>query len=147
MKQPRRRKMVPKASKRVRAHLCSHCSESHKKTKLHTITYMPSSDPHRLPECQFSLCEPIWALVSWFCEPISCGVLWPLWLLQFFLLFYRIPWAPPNVQLWVSQQIVVCLTTMYSDSFILIDIWVIFVLFITLFFHLFVSHPSIWYEF
>jgi hypothetical protein len=33
----------------------------------------------------FILCEPMWALLSWFGGPCSPGILHPLWLIQSFL--------------------------------------------------------------
>jgi hypothetical protein len=37
--------------------------------------YRHSSDPDKLPDIHSSLCVPLWALVSWFCGPSSCGAL------------------------------------------------------------------------
>lgn len=36
---------------------------------------LPRSDPYGLPDCRFSLCEPLKTLVSWFCGLFSCGML------------------------------------------------------------------------
>lgn len=42
-------------------------------TQLSHIYRELRSVPCRLPNCQFSLCEPLWVQVSWFCK-IYCGV-------------------------------------------------------------------------
>lgn len=58
-------------------------------TKSCNICIGPSAEPCR--SCLL-LCEPIWALLRWFCRSCSPNVRHPLWLLQsFLLLFYRVP--------------------------------------------------------
>lgn len=68
-------------------YICSHGSESHKTTKLTTITYMQKSwcyNPCRPHPCRFSSSLPRWAFFSWFGGPCSPWVLHSLWFLQSF---------------------------------------------------------------
>lgn len=61
--------------------------------------------PTRVPDCHFSLYEPLWAPHNWFLWEVFSWCPPPLWLLQSFLShFSRVPWAPPHVWLWVSAS-------------------------------------------
>jgi hypothetical protein len=58
----------------------------------------PSTDPCRLHGCCFSLCEPLWTLLSWFCGLCSSNVLYPSGCNSPSFLFL------PELWLWVSAS-------------------------------------------
>jgi hypothetical protein len=47
----------------------------HEYYAIQHICRWANSDPYRLPYCQFSLCKPLWVLLSWFLGLFPCGVL------------------------------------------------------------------------
>lgn len=64
-----------------------------------------SSAPYSIPGCHFSLCEPWWNLLCWFCKPCSCSVLDPMVLKSFLPFFCRILQAPLKVWLCFSASV------------------------------------------
>lgn len=50
-------------------------SQGSQAKQLQHICRRPISDPCWLPDGYLSLCDPLWALLSWFYGPSSCGVL------------------------------------------------------------------------
>lgn len=81
MREPSRRKRVPSVGKRIRDTSLLPLlgvQQEHQVTQLLHICRGPRSDSYRLQDCCFSLCEPLWAMLSWFCGRCSHSVPTPL---------------------------------------------------------------------
>jgi hypothetical protein len=75
------RRKIPKAGKRVKYSHAPTIRSSTVNIKLKHLIREPATYPCRLQGCCFSLCEPIWALHTWFggsSTVISCYPLSPL---------------------------------------------------------------------
>jgi hypothetical protein len=108
--QPSRRRRVPRAVKRVKDNPSPWfpllgLPRERQATQPWCMCRGHKSDPCRLCDCPLSLCEPLWALLSWFCRSSSCGVLEPSGSYSPSVpSFTEFPRVPPNVWLWISAS-------------------------------------------
>ena len=78
--QPSRRKIVPRASKRVRNTLTV---SSPRKTPSKATSIERIELRHcKLHNCSLRLSKPLWSLLSWFCKVWSFPCPWHIWLLK-----------------------------------------------------------------
>lgn len=97
-RQPSRGTKAPKEGKCIRSSPSPffRSSTKHKATQLWLVCRGSRIEPHMFPDYWFSLCEPSWDQVWWFCG-FSCGVLDPSGFYNPFSPFCRIHWVLPSV--------------------------------------------------